>query len=944
MTAIRQYAASGRGGGTLTLPSAPIAGNRIVFAVGARSANIGVGQIPTIGEYTQHGTLWTGQNGVDVYSKISDGSEAGDLAGIGNQAAGVFIELDGPFALRGILTGTATGGGHPVAGPVDAEAGDFGLAITVQGHGGAWDSGAGGITYTPDAGWTEILDAYVSGGGHPNTWVGYQDVASDGPISGGATCSATPDFGVGTFTWGAIVAVFEGNPPPIVPGPQLGVYDPDDVFIGDLTDAFDVKLRIELNGTGTGQFSVNRYSPDATAALLTPGNYVRVTIPQIDPDPIFGFFLESGDFGLVSKQEAGGENVSFIGRGGLAYWERAIWLAESFLIPEWWPAHLPDPDPEDIGALVVPAGRYRHYVVSGTTYTSFTREYTGGFSAYYDRRRKYTPAGAMVTAGEPARWLVRLSSGAYSGEYLSPFEGSIRDYRKKSPYTEGPSVLMSSVSPDSMPGEVIYQMYQEAIHADRPVHPLAGMTIDFTDAVDSDGSAWNATDALQAVSAQLGDDYLSTIAQLVNTGAVEVVMGPDLDMHAYNVFGRAKQNATFAAGKVRFVKGVNIADELKRQYTDTPIGTWAEVIGNIQGAVAQVDLPSAGARPPREISVRGDTADTVALEQLGLAELEARQLHSDATGFAVDTPIIGLEDELTGKYLPGPPGSARGDYWVGDTVSVHTGSGEHDFNNATLRIHAISMEFSEAGDLRAVVEVNSSLGGLTPPRRQGVGAAGRSPGAGFTSGSFGDLSDSYVPLTDRGAVDGVATLGPDGLIPSDQFGTAWKQPVRFATTGPVTLASGFENGDTHDGVTLVTGDPFLNKDAADASENGIYFVNATGAPTRRPDSDSGADVYGAIVMVREGTVNAGKVFWNTNANEPVVGTDDLTYEEFATAETLDDLTDVVITAPVAADRLRYDGTVWRNSSLKWKPVLALDPTTGLYVNVHSGGDPVMAEG
>lgn len=59
---------------------------------------------------------------------------------------------------------------------------------------------------------------------------------------------------------------------------------------------------------------------------------------------------------------------------------------------------------------------------------------------------------------------------------------------------------------------------------------------------------------------------------------------------------------------------------------------------------------------------------------------------------------------------------------------------------------------------------------------------------------------------------------------------------------------------------------------------------------------------------------------------------------------LDDITDVVLTSPVAGERLRYDGSVWRNSSLKWKPVLALDPGSGLYVNVHSGGDPVMAEG
>jgi hypothetical protein len=59
---------------------------------------------------------------------------------------------------------------------------------------------------------------------------------------------------------------------------------------------------------------------------------------------------------------------------------------------------------------------------------------------------------------------------------------------------------------------------------------------------------------------------------------------------------------------------------------------------------------------------------------------------------------------------------------------------------------------------------------------------------------------------------------------------------------------------------------------------------------------------------------------------------------------LDDLGDVVITAAAEADRLRFDGTNWVNSDLKWKPVLAYDPDLDVYLPVHSGGDPVMAEG
>jgi len=59
---------------------------------------------------------------------------------------------------------------------------------------------------------------------------------------------------------------------------------------------------------------------------------------------------------------------------------------------------------------------------------------------------------------------------------------------------------------------------------------------------------------------------------------------------------------------------------------------------------------------------------------------------------------------------------------------------------------------------------------------------------------------------------------------------------------------------------------------------------------------------------------------------------------------LDDLSDVTITTPAAADRLRYDGTVWRNSALIWRPLTAFDPTTGNYLPlVDPSGNQIMAE-
>jgi len=90
-----------------------------------------------------------------------------------------------------------------------------------------------------------------------------------------------------------------------------------------------------------------------------------------------------------------------------------------------------------------------------------------------------------------------------------------------------------------------------------------------------------------------------------------------------------------------------------------------------------------------------------------------------------------------------------------------------------------------------------------------------------------------------------------------------KAAVRAATTGPLTLASDFEAGDTIDTVLLSAGDRILIKDQAAASENGIYVVQVSGAPVRATDFDSLTpvdEINGAYVPVQEGAENEGKFF------------------------------------------------------------------------------------
>jgi hypothetical protein len=110
---------------------------------------------------------------------------------------------------------------------------------------------------------------------------------------------------------------------------------------------------------------------------------------------------------------------------------------------------------------------------------------------------------------------------------------------------------------------------------------------------------------------------------------------------------------------------------------------------------------------------------------------------------------------------------------------------------------------------------------------------------------------------------------------SDQIGDlhtqviSWKAPVRVATTVAGTLVSSFENGDTIDGVVLATDDRILIKDQAAGATNGIYTVNASGAPTRAIDLDSVGEATGATIFVSEGTANGNTIFVCTT-NEPIV--------------------------------------------------------------------------
>jgi hypothetical protein len=163
-----------------------------------------------------------------------------------------------------------------------------------------------------------------------------------------------------------------------------------------------------------------------------------------------------------------------------------------------------------------------------------------------------------------------------------------------------------------------------------------------------------------------------------------------------------------------------------------------------------------------------------------------------------------------------------------------------------------------AGDISALVDTRYVRKDADSSLDSGVTIA-------YDSGTTSFTDNDLVP---KRYIDGLAN------------GMDWKVSVRVASTGDVTIATGLEDGDTIDGVTLATGDRVLLKDQGTATQNGIYVVVASGAASRSEDANSSAEVTGGMsVWVNEGTVNADTA-WTLTTNDTItLGSTDLVFTQ-----------------------------------------------------------------
>jgi len=148
-------------------------------------------------------------------------------------------------------------------------------------------------------------------------------------------------------------------------------------------------------------------------------------------------------------------------------------------------------------------------------------------------------------------------------------------------------------------------------------------------------------------------------------------------------------------------------------------------------------------------------------------------------------------------------------------------------------------------------------------------------------------SGANLTFTGGGEILGLPAMPSDptsaaskAYVDATAQGLATKDSVRVATTGPGTLSSSFANGQTVDGIVLVTGDRILIKNQTSQAENGIYVVQAAGTPVRAVDMDIWAEVPGAYCFVSGGTLNHDTGWVCTSQPGGTINVNPITFTQF----------------------------------------------------------------
>ena len=140
-----------------------------------------------------------------------------------------------------------------------------------------------------------------------------------------------------------------------------------------------------------------------------------------------------------------------------------------------------------------------------------------------------------------------------------------------------------------------------------------------------------------------------------------------------------------------------------------------------------------------------------------------------------------------------------------------------------------------------------------------------------------NVSVSGGSITGLGSPSASSDAATKNYVDQAVAGLRTRVIAEAATTANIDLTADLQNGDTLDGVTLVTGDRVLVKDQTDATANGLYLVVASGTASRDPQFDTIAELSGQMIVVNQGTVNDNKIFLCTTDSDATIGVSNITY-------------------------------------------------------------------
>jgi len=341
------------------------------------------------------------------------------------------------------------------------------------------------------------------------------------------------------------------------------------------------------------------------------------------------------------------------------------------------------------------------------------------------------------------------------------------------------------------------------------------------------------------------------------------------------------------------IDGTKIADDAidSEHYTDGSIDT--AHIGDLQITTAKIAADAVTNAKIADDSIDSEhyVDGSIDTAHIGDSQVTLAKLASDSVNSAkiVDGSIVNADINASAAI---------------DATKIHDGTiSNTEFGYLNGVSSAIQTQIDAKQDTDAEL---TAIAGLTSAADKGIQFTGSGTAATYDLTSAGkallDDADASAQRTTLG-LGTIATQNANNVSisggsvtglgdPSSTSDAATKNYVdqavaglrtrivaEAATTANISLTTDLQNGDTIDGVTLVTGDRVLVKDQSTASENGLYTVVASGAASRDTEYDTITELSGQMVVVNQGTSNDNKIFLCTTNTTATLDTDDITFSQ-----------------------------------------------------------------